>query len=143
MGSQVLMPLSRSGSVLVFMCLQEIRCCCSRWDDPFRVGHRSEELRLSRVSVFEDHNGGDVAAAIAVVRSRPHCDQLLIKHELVAFVDELMRPADQLQVVDVNKLQEDKEKQKLKKLKNTANVNTHHLLFSSSLFIKFRTTRVK
>ncbi len=111
-GSQVLMPLSQSvclhrtnGCVVFFlMCLQEIRSCCSGGNDPFRVRHCSEELWLSRVRVFEDHNGGDVAAAIAVVRSRPHGDQLLVKHELVAFVDELMRPADQLQVVDVNKL---------------------------------------
>lgn len=87
------------------MFLQEIRCCGSRWNDPFRVRHSSEELWLSCVSIFEDHNGSDVAAAIAVVRSRPHCDQLLVKHELVAFVDKLMCPADQLQVVDVNKLQ--------------------------------------
>lgn len=113
MGSQVLTPLSQSLSVhgtnscavLVLSCLQEIRCCCSRWNDPFRVGHCSEELWLSRVGVFEDHNGGNVAAAIAVVGSRPHGDQLLVKHELVAFMDKLMRPADQLQVVDVNKLQ--------------------------------------
>ena len=88
-----------------FMCLQEIGCCCSRWNDSFRVRHCSEELWLSCVSVFEDHDGGDVATAIAVVRSRPHCDQLLVKHELVAFVDKLMCPADQLQVVDVDKLQ--------------------------------------
>lgn len=115
MGTQVpLMLLSQNlvsvhwtnGCVhLVFICLQEIRCCCSRWNDPFRVRHCSEQLWLSCVCVFEDHNGGDVAAAIAVVGSRPHRDQLLVKHELVAFVDELMCSADQLQVVDVNKLQ--------------------------------------
>lgn len=99
-GSQVLMPLFQSD-----LCLQEIRCCCSRWDDPFRVRHCPEELRLSCVGIFENHDGGDVAAAIAVVGSRPHGDQLLIEHELVAFMDKLMRPADQLQVVDVNKLQ--------------------------------------
>lgn len=87
------------------MCSQEVRCCRSRWNDPLGVGHCSEELRLPSVSVFEDHDGSDVAAAIAVVRGRPHCDQLLVKHELVAFMDKLMRPADQLQVVDVNKLQ--------------------------------------
>lgn len=56
-------------SFLVFICLQEIGCCRSRWNDPFRIRHGSEELWLSCVSVFEDHNGGDVAAAIAVVRS--------------------------------------------------------------------------
>lgn len=86
------------------MCLQEVRCCCSGWDDSFRIRHCSEELWLSCASVFEDHDGCNVAAAVAVVGSRPHCYQLLIKHELVAFMDELMCPADQLQVVDVNKL---------------------------------------
>ena len=86
-------------------CLQEVRCRRSWRNDPFGVGYGSEELGLSGVSVFEDHDGGDIAAAIAVVGSRPHGDQLLIKHELVALVDELVSPADQLQVVDVNKLQ--------------------------------------
>lgn len=87
------------------MCSQEIRCSCPGWNDSLRVRHCPEELRLSRVSIFEDHDGGDVAAAIAVVRSRPHSDQLLVEHELVAFMDKLMCSADQLQVVDVNKLQ--------------------------------------
>lgn len=90
---------------IVFICLQEVRCCCSGWNNPFRIRHCSKELWLPCVSVFEDHYGGDVAAAIAVVRSRPYGHQLLIKHELVALMDELMRPADQLQIVDVNKLQ--------------------------------------
>lgn len=87
------------------MCLQEIGSSCSGWNDSFRVRHCPEELRLSRVRIFENHNGGDVAAAIAVVGSRPHGDQLLVKHELVAFVYQLVRPANQLQVVDVNELQ--------------------------------------
>lgn len=88
------------------MCLQEIRGRCSGRNDSLRVRHCSEELRLSCISIFEDHDGGDVATAVAVVGSRPHCDQLLVKHELVAFMDKLMRPADQLQVVDVNELDE-------------------------------------
>lgn len=110
--TQVLMPLFQSVSVhwtngcvvSVLTCLQEIRCCCSGWNDSFRVRHCSEELWLSCVCIFEHHNGGNVAAAIAVVRSRPHCNQFLIKHELVALMDKLMCPAYQLQVVDVNKL---------------------------------------
>lgn len=91
-------------SVCLCSALQEIRCGCSRWDDSLGVRHRPEELRFSRVGVLEDHDGGDVAAAVAVVGRRPHGDQLLVKHELVALVDELVRPADQLQVVDVDKL---------------------------------------
>lgn len=110
---KLLMPVIRSVSVhwtngcvvSILMCLQEIRCGRSGRNDSFRVGHCSEELWLSCVSIFEDHNRGNVAAAIAVVRSRPHCDQLLVKHKLVALMDKLMCPADQLQVVDVNKLQ--------------------------------------
>lgn len=102
-GSQLLMPYS--GQCVSAAFLQKIRCGCSRWNDSFRVGHRSEELWLSRVDVFKDHDGGDVPAAVAVVGSRPHGDQLLIEHELVALVDKLVGSADQLQVVDVNKLQ--------------------------------------
>lgn len=86
-------------------CSQEIRCGRPGGDDPFRVRHSSEELWLPCVGVFEDHDGGDVATAVAVVGGRPHGDQLLIKHELIAFVDELVGPADELQVVDVNKLE--------------------------------------
>lgn len=91
--------------VWALTCLQEIRCCCSGRDDSFRVGHCSEQFGLSRVSVFEDHDGGYVATAVAVVGSWPHSYQLLIEHELVALMDELMSPADQLQVVDVDELQ--------------------------------------
>lgn len=102
MCTQVLMPLFQSVSVhgtngcvvSVLTGLQEIRCCRSGWNHSFRVGHCSEELWLSCVSVFEDHNGGDVSTAIAVVRSRPHRDQLLIKHKLVSLMDKLMCPAD-------------------------------------------------
>lgn len=55
--------------------------------DPLRVGHGAEQLGFPRVDVLEDHNGGDVAAAVAVVGRRPHRHQLLVKHELVALVD--------------------------------------------------------
>lgn len=101
--------------VWALACLQEIRCCCSGWDDSFRVGHCSEQFGLSRVSVFEDHDGGYVATAVAVVGSWPHGYQLLIEHELVALVDELMGPADQLQVVDVDELQFFKERNERRK----------------------------
>lgn len=75
-------------------------------DDPLGVRHGSEELGFSGVGVFEDHDGGDVAAAVAVVGRRPDGHQLLVEHELVTFVDQLVGAADQLQVVDVNELQE-------------------------------------
>lgn len=101
--------------VWALTCLQEIRCCCSGRDDSFRVGHCSEQFGLSRVSVFEDHDGGYVATAVAVVGSWPHSYQLLIEHELVALMDELMSPADQLQVVDVDELQFFKERNERRK----------------------------
>lgn len=84
--------------------LQKIRRGCSRWNDSFRVWHRSEELWLSRVDVLKDHDGGDVPAAVAVVGRRPHRHQLLVEHELVAFVHQLVCAADEFQVVDVDKL---------------------------------------
>lgn len=91
-------------AAFVFVCLQEIGCCCSGRNDPFWIRHCSKELRLSCVSIFEDHYRSNVATAIAVVWSRPHRHQFLIKHELVALVDKLMCPADQLQIIDVDKL---------------------------------------
>lgn len=72
--------------------------------DPLRIRHGPEQFGLTRVHVLEDHDGGDVAAAVTVVGGRPHGHQLLIKHELVALVDQLVRSADELQVVDVDKL---------------------------------------
>lgn len=78
------------------MCSEEVRGRCSGWYDPLRVGHRTEQLGLSRVDVLEHHDGGDVAAAVAVVGGRPHGHQLLVKHELVALVDQLMSSTDQL-----------------------------------------------
>lgn len=86
---------------------QEVGRRRSGRNDPLRVRHCSEELGLSCVGVLEHHDGGDVAAAIAVVGRRPNCDQLLVEHELVALVHQLVGAADQLQVVDVNKLQGD------------------------------------
>lgn len=106
------MPLPTEQAASSERRLQEVRGCCSGRDDSFGVRHCSEQLWLPCVYVFEDHDGCDVAAAVAVIGSRPHSDQLLVKHELVAFVDELMCPADELQAVDVNKLQREREIEK-------------------------------
>ena len=88
------------------MSLEEVRGGCSGRYDALGVGDGAEQLRLSSVDVLEDHDGRDVPAAVAVVGRRPHGHQLLVEHELVAFVDQLMRAADELQVVDVNKLKQ-------------------------------------
>lgn len=83
---------------------EEVGCCCSRWYDPFRVRNGPEQLGLPCVHIFEDHDGGYVTTAVAVVWGRPDGYQLLIKHKFVALVNQLMCTANQLQVVDVNKL---------------------------------------
>lgn len=84
---------------------EEVGCCRSRWYDPFRVRNGPEQLGLPCVHVFEDHDGGYVTTAVAVVWGRPDGYQLLVKHEFVALMNQLMCTANQLQVVDVNKLE--------------------------------------
>lgn len=74
--------------------------------DALRVRDGAEQLGLPSADVLEHHDGGDVPAAVAVVGGRPHGHQLLVKHELVALVDQLVSAADELQAVDVNKLQQ-------------------------------------
>ena len=84
--------------------LEKVRGCCSRWYDPLRVRYSPEELGLSPVHVLKHHDGSNVSTAVTVVGGGPYRDQLLIEHELVALVNELMGATDELQVVDVNKL---------------------------------------
>ena len=45
------------------------------------------------------HNRRDVSAAIAIIRRRPHRHEHLVKHVFVSFHHQLMRSADQIQVV--------------------------------------------
>lgn len=45
------------------------------------------------------HYRRHVTTTITVVRSRPHCHQLLIEHELVALHHQLVRTTQQLQIV--------------------------------------------
>ena len=49
-------------------------------------------------------NGRHVTTPVAVVRGRPYCDELLVEHVLVAFLHELVRACDELQLVDVVEL---------------------------------------
>ena len=51
-----------------------------------------EQANLSIQMLIEDENGGDIAAAIAVVGRRPDGDQRLLgEHVLVALLHQLMR----------------------------------------------------
>lgn len=45
------------------------------------------------------HDGRHVAATIAVIGSRPHCHELIVKHVLVSLHHELMRATNEIQVV--------------------------------------------
>jgi hypothetical protein len=118
--------------------LEEVGRGDSGGDDPLRVGHRVKELGLARFGVrAELEDGGDVAAAVAVVGGRPHRHQLLVEHVLetcqenqkkkkvvsdnptrieilfakskipsrqLTFLHELVRPADELEVVPLHEL---------------------------------------
>jgi hypothetical protein len=52
----------------------------------------------------EDHDAGDVAAAVAVVGGTPDGHEVLVKVVFVAFHDELMSSCDQREIVDVIEL---------------------------------------
>jgi len=65
-----------------------------------RVGHRQEDLRLPLLGRLEAEDRRHVPAAVAVVRCRPHGHQLALEHVLDALVDQLVRTADEVQVVD-------------------------------------------
>lgn len=53
---------------------------------------------------IEDHDAGDVAAAVAVVGGTPDGHEVLIKVIFVALHDELMGPCDQREIIDVIEL---------------------------------------
>ena len=95
----------------IILKLQEVRCCCSGWNNPLRVWNSTEKLGLSCIHILEDHDWCYVSTAVAVVGCRPHSHQLLIKHELVTLMDQLMCTTNQLEIVDVNKLKRKKSNQ--------------------------------
>lgn len=84
--------------------LEKVGGGCPGRYDTLRVGNSTKQFGLSSVDILEDHDGCNVSTPVAVVGCRPHSHQLLVKHKLVAFMHQLMRTADELQVVDVNKL---------------------------------------
>lgn len=63
-----------------------------------------KDLKRPLQVLIELENGGDVAAAIAVVGRRPDCHKLLIEHPLEALHDELVRAADEVDIVRVVEL---------------------------------------
>lgn len=71
------------------------------------IGHSAEDLELGllRQILAVSHDGRDVAAAVAVVRRRPHRHDILgCKVVFEALVDELVGAGYELQVVYVVEL---------------------------------------
>lgn len=75
-----------------------------RWNDPVRVGDGVEDARLPLLGRAEVQYRGHVPAPIAVVGRRPHRHQLLVEHVLDALVDQLVCPADQVQLIALHKV---------------------------------------
>mmetsp|Transcript_36841 Transcript_36841/g.115857 ORF Transcript_36841/g.115857 Transcript_36841/m.115857 type:complete len:209 (-) Transcript_36841:585-1211(-) len=68
----------------------------------------SEELYLALHVLVEAQDGGDVPAAVAVVRGRPHRDEALVReHVLEPLLYELVRTAYKLEPVDLIELRSD------------------------------------
>ena len=76
----------------------------ARGHGPGIVWYSTEQLWLILPCSGEVKDGGNVPTTVAVVGCRPHGDQLVVKHELDALMDQLVCPADQGQVVQVHKL---------------------------------------
>lgn len=84
--------------------LEEIGRCILFGYHPFGIRHRQEDLCLSLLRRLEAEYGRHVAASIAIVWRRPHRHQLALKHILDALVHQLMRPTDQIQIVNCHKV---------------------------------------
>ena len=64
-----------------------------------------EDLEVALQVLIDVEDGGDITAAVAVVRGRPDRDQIGVLEPVFESVhDELVRPCNQLQVVDVVEL---------------------------------------
>lgn len=69
------------------------------------IGNGREDLEFGLEVFAKVHDRGDIAAAVAVVWSRPDSDHVLVfEVVLVAFVDKLMSSGNELQAVDVVEL---------------------------------------
>mmetsp|Transcript_2097 Transcript_2097/g.5610 ORF Transcript_2097/g.5610 Transcript_2097/m.5610 type:complete len:365 (+) Transcript_2097:114-1208(+) len=81
--------------------LQEVRHSGTRGRHLVLLDVLGEDLKVVVSLVVEGHDRGDVPAAVAVVGRRPYGDDgVARKHELVAFLDELVSSADELEFVD-------------------------------------------
>ena len=70
----------------------------------FNISFNSfEELEFLLKIVGEPEHGRNIAATSAIVGSRPHGDELLIKHISITLLNELMSPTDEFQVVQFQK----------------------------------------
>lgn len=74
-------------------------------DDPVFVRDGVEKLGIPAGPIVERQDGRNVPAPVAVVGRRPDRDQVLVgEHVLVALLDQLVGPADELEPVDVAEL---------------------------------------
>jgi hypothetical protein len=84
--------------------LQEIWQDKLRWYALRTLRHFLECLEIPSEVFIQLQNGGNIAAPIAVIGSRPHSDQDVIREPvLVPFLDQLMGSGDELKSVDVVK----------------------------------------
>jgi len=49
-----------------------------RWNVALLVGNGGEDTKSGIQILFHRHDGGNVAATVAVVRGRPHCDDRVL-----------------------------------------------------------------
>ena len=87
------------------VCSQEVWGGAPIGDDPLLVRDGVEKLGLAAGPIIERQDGRNVPAPVAVVGRRPDRDQVLVgEHVLVALLDQLVGPADELEPVDVAEL---------------------------------------
>lgn len=85
--------------------LQEIGHGGAGRDGSLVVGDGIEDLELPVQVLVQGQDGGHIATPVAVVGSRPDSHEvLLVKHVLVALLDQLMGTADELEAIDVDEL---------------------------------------
>ena len=79
--------------------LQKIRRYILRRKNSLFIRHSFENFRLFGILVAERQNRRHVAAPVAVVGRRPHCDQLFVEPVLVAFLHQLMCATNQIETI--------------------------------------------
>jgi hypothetical protein len=66
-----------------------------------------ENKKISVEMVVKGHDSGNISTSVTVVGCRPYSDNLLIKHVLVALLDELVGAANQIEIVDTVEIKGD------------------------------------